>query len=235
MGHPPDANFWLGFGASVSVYENDMAVGAFGDDDVVNNGGSVYMYKRTTDSQEWELQEEIHAPDATTLNSFGCSVSLYENTLAVGAMNDDDAENGLTDAGSVYLYERVNSHWELQEEIHAPDAAEFNLFGTAVSLFENGLAVSTAGFTAFGDDTTPDRTGAVHIYESTIPPAAPSMSPSVSSPSTASSSDDNSLGFILSWIYFIKSMIYFIVFMKCAFENMVLKPSRRQRGCQQLN
>ena len=81
------------FGSSVSLNEDLLAVGAqYDDDGGSNQNGAVYLFERSGDI--WSAKTKISENDgikdkvSVDLDSsdyFGSSVSLYDNTLAVGA------------------------------------------------------------------------------------------------------------------------------------------------------
>jgi len=156
--HAPDASAYDYFGMAVSLDGDSLAVGASNDNDAgVTSAGAVYVFERI--NSEWVFQEELHALDAAAYDYFGQDVSLDGNHLAVGAFTDDDS--GEIDGGAVYLYERVNSQWVFQEELHAGDLTDRNYFGVSVSLDGDFLAVGAHG----DDDTGADRAGSVYVYE----------------------------------------------------------------------
>ena len=108
------------FGHSVALDGDTLVVGAHGN----NSGGEVYIFTRS--SSTWSLQDEISNTDhsdntgfeSDTLNSndsFGYSVALDGNTLAVGADGDDGSD--CRDCGAVYIFTRSSGSWSLQKEI----------------------------------------------------------------------------------------------------------------------
>ncbi|MCI5145004.1 MAG: hypothetical protein D3923_05610 [Candidatus Electrothrix sp. AR3] len=75
-------------------------VGAFWDDDNGSFSGSVYLFLRS--GAEWIQQRKLVAPDGSTFDHFGVSVSVEENVAAlIGTYRDGD--NG-KDSGSAYIY-----------------------------------------------------------------------------------------------------------------------------------
>lgn len=150
-----DEVYGLMFGISVSMAGETLAVGAHSEKDA--NGwqsGTVYLYERTGGS--WTFQEKLYAPDAGTGNMyghmFGYSVSLDGDKLAVGAPGDDEVlegQEGKHRSGAVYIFQRVNSEWVLQQELHSPDRKHNQLFGTAIQMKDGYLAVGCAHDNSF--------------------------------------------------------------------------------------
>ena len=160
------------FGTSVALSGDTLAVGASGEascatginGDQTNNGcsfaGAVYVFTRT--NGVWSQQAYIKASNAqggalvAPSDSFGTSVALSGDTLAVGAsgeascatgINGDQTNNGCSFAGAVYVFTRTNGVWSQQAYIKASNAQGGALvapsvsFGTSVALSGDTLAV----------------------------------------------------------------------------------------------
>ena len=76
----------------------------------------------------------------------GESVSLWKNTLVVGA-TDDDTPAG-ADAGSAYVFVRLGTAWAEQQKLTASDGAPGDKFGNSVSVADERVVVG-----AQSDDT----------------------------------------------------------------------------------
>jgi len=71
------------FGTSVSIYEDQIVVGAMRDDSFGNLAGAAYVFKK--ESTSWQQEAKLKPSDIMPENHFGYSVSIYENTILVGA------------------------------------------------------------------------------------------------------------------------------------------------------
>src|SRR5262249_25486086 len=119
-----------GFGVSVSLSGDTLAVGATGEDSAATgvNGnqadnstelaGAVYVFARN--GTTWTQQAYVKASNSGLLDDFGISVSLSGDTLAVGAdfessaatgvdsdptgVNSDQTDNSAFGAGAVYVF-----------------------------------------------------------------------------------------------------------------------------------
>jgi len=189
------------FGSSVSLSGDTLAVGAYGEDSnqtTITNGtgassnnsssfaGAVYVYRRS--GSIWAQEAYVKAVNAGSDDSFGDSVSLSGDTLAVGAAGEDSnqttitngttasSDNSMLTAGAVYVYRRSGSTWVQEAYVKAANAGWFNYFGSSVSLSGDTLAVGasredsdqttiTNGTTASSDNSTSDA-GAVYVYRS---------------------------------------------------------------------
>lgn len=146
--------------------------------------GAVYLYTRSGSS--WSQQAYIKAANAEAGDSFGFSVSLSGETLAVGAPYEDGNEtfitNGQTassnnsslDTGSVYVYRRTGSAWAQEAYVKAVNADVGDKFAWSVSISGDTLAVGaidedsldtviTNGSTASADNNGWGN-GAAYVY-----------------------------------------------------------------------
>ncbi|MEC9477122.1 MAG: hypothetical protein VX764_08800 [Planctomycetota bacterium] len=92
-----------GFGASVSLSDDLMVIGANG---IVVGGfdyaGGVYIYQRSAVSGPWQLMQTIYDPDPQTFNMFSNSVEIDADVLVVAKAFDEIGS--FVDTGSLYLY-----------------------------------------------------------------------------------------------------------------------------------
>ena len=92
------------------------------------------------------LVTELVAHDGEVEDSFGYSVAVSEDVIAVGAPEDSDV------TGAVHLFTTD------REKLIAPDGQAEDFFGFDVSIFENILVV---GAPAFKSTST---MGSVYLY-----------------------------------------------------------------------
>ncbi|MBO1320336.1 LamG-like jellyroll fold domain-containing protein [Acanthopleuribacter pedis] len=151
------------FGASVSLSENTMVVGAPLKGKNANDVGygGAYIFERDFGgSENWGEVATLIAPDGANFDQFGRSVSMCGNTLVVGAPGN---VNSGTRTGSVYIFERQNpstESWELTIKITSSDGVDGDLFGYALSIDGHTLVVGAIGNDAFGDSA-----GSAYIFE----------------------------------------------------------------------
>ena len=152
-----------GFGTSVSLHGDRLAVGAPSKDESTEIQGSAAVYMFMKHGYVWEQRQQLTAAFPATNDLFGWSVSLHGDTLAVGVVGDEGAFSGvadqrgvaspspslspdesparLDDSGAVYVFTVDGERWEPQSYIKASDLEAFDRFGSSVSLFGNTLAV----------------------------------------------------------------------------------------------
>ena len=124
------------------------------------------------------------APNTGANDYFGTSVAVSADgtVMAIGAPGEDSDpaalagdmnDDGLTDSGAVYVYEKVNGTWEWRAILKASNADSGDRFGATVALNADGtiLAVGapqedSAAITIDGDqddNSWPDA-GAVYVF-----------------------------------------------------------------------
>ncbi len=192
-----------GFGYSISLLGDTLVVGAADEtsnENTITNGttassnnsnarsGAVYVYKRTGTS--WAQEAYIKAVNSAAYNFFGTSVSISDDTIAVGASGERSnlatITNGTTIAnfsgdssysGAVYVYKRTGTSWAWEAFIKAVNKDEQDWFGSVVSISGDTLAVGTgkerSNQTTItnGDNASSDNSnagsGAVYVYKRT--------------------------------------------------------------------
>ena len=112
---PSDTRSNLRFGTSLSIDGDTLIVGVTG-----------AVYEFTLIDNVWTEQPKLTAFDGE--GSFGSSVDLSGNTLAIGAPLDQTPANR---AGSVYVYVRQGAGWSLQQKLPG-DVVEGRVGGQVV-------------------------------------------------------------------------------------------------------
>jgi hypothetical protein len=142
------------FGRSVAVSGDTMVVGVERDDDLGVASGSAYVFVRC--GGVWVQQQKLTAPDGAPADLFGTSVAVEGNMVVVGADHDDDKGNA---SGSAYVFVRTAGVWVQQQKLTAGDGAADDMFGDAVAISGDTVAVG-APFdnAAFGDS------GSVYVF-----------------------------------------------------------------------
>ena len=145
------------FGSSLSINGDYIAVGARQEDSGAPNAGSVYIFKRNSDTNVTQIAK-ILANDPETNDYFGNSVSINGDYIAVGA---DRESTTASNAGSVYIFKR-NSDANISQiaKIQANDAEFDDFFGLSVSMSGDYIAVG-----AYQEDTNFSNAGSVYIFK----------------------------------------------------------------------
>ena len=162
------------YGTSVALQGDLLAVGARFDNTGGTNRGAVYLFTGVgIDFSGLTWQKKLASntgasgmPVLTDKDSFGFSLALDGDRLAVGAFSDS---TGGTDRGAVHLFTGVGTNfsgltWQNrltseQGAIGMPGLPDGNTFGASVALDGDRLAVG-----ARLDDTGGIDRGAVHLF-----------------------------------------------------------------------
>ena len=160
-----DAAVHDGFGFSIDIDGQVIAVGAVGNDDAGESSGSVYIFRRNDngtpadpDDDSWFEEAKLTASDAAAGALFGHSVSISSDRVLVGAR---DADGAATDSGSAYVFQREGLGWMEEAKLVGSDSAAYDHFGYSVSL--DGL-VAVVGATAHKHPDTDEVIGAAYVF-----------------------------------------------------------------------
>lgn len=158
-------------GMSLSADGNTLAVGAYYEvantDDNISHTGAVYIFRRVNNA--WRQQARLFSSNREHLDIFGRSVSLSAdgNTLAASAfgedsnasaVNGDETNNEVEDAGAVYMFAFHENAWSQQAYLKAGKAVAHSGFGISLSMADGGNLL------AVGAPRASDG-GSVYVYK----------------------------------------------------------------------
>ncbi|MBN1514096.1 MAG: FG-GAP repeat protein [Phycisphaerae bacterium] len=147
------------FGRSVAVSGNVVVAGTPEDDDGDYNVGSAYVFR--FDGLSWAQETKLLASDGAAWDYFGESVAVDEDAIVVGVTADDDAGPG---SGSAYVFRFSGSTWSQEAKLVAPDAAEYDYFGSAVAISGDAAIIGSPG-----DDDGGTSSGSAYVFGKTGP------------------------------------------------------------------
>jgi hypothetical protein len=127
-----------GFGYSISINNNFIAIGDPLINSVAENAGSVLMYNKTGDT--YDLQQIITTPEALPNYHFGSFVKIFGNRLFISADNKVNNQNAFANNGAVYCYLYDGLTWVFQQKLEFEAQKEF---GKKIDVNENILVVYT--------------------------------------------------------------------------------------------
>lgn len=147
-----------GFGAAVSISGDTIVVGALleGSSTTGVNGipnesaqaaGAAYVFMRSSGS--WSQQAYLKASNSGAGDRFGSSVSVSDDTIAIGAPYEDSGTRGINsvpdetipESGAAYIFVRGVSGWNQQAYIKALNPGGSDQFGSAVCMSGESLIV----------------------------------------------------------------------------------------------
>ena len=142
-----DGNDGDEFGRSVALDGDTAVVGAPGADKGVAGEGQVtgtgaaYVFIRDS-AGSWTQPAKLTANDAEANDQFAYSVAVYDDTVVIGAHQDDD---GGAESGSIYVFTKpANGGWTSTTnavKLTAPDAAAGGYYGNSVAINGNTIVV----------------------------------------------------------------------------------------------
>ncbi len=156
------------FGWSVSVSGDTAVIGAPWESSAANgvNGnqsdnsdstsGAAYVFTRS--GSTWTQQAYLKASNTGASDQFGTSVSVFGDTVVVGAYGEDStatgvngnqSDNGATESGAAYVFTRSGSTWTQQAYLKASNTGADDRFGWSVS-----VSGDTAVVGAYREDST---------------------------------------------------------------------------------
>lgn len=148
---PADAVEHDRFGHAVALDGDTVVIGAHAHHELGRKTGAAYVFRFRRGA--WRQEARLAAPEASR---FGHAVAISGDRVVVGA------PGGLVDgatAGAVYVYRREGSSWRWEARLAAGDAKEGLLFGLAV-----GVSGDTVAVGAPGDDSRGSLTGAAYVF-----------------------------------------------------------------------
>jgi len=149
------------FGYSVSVSGDTVVVGALlessdanGDptDNSAADSGAVYVFVRN--GTTWVQQAYLKASNAQARDSFGSAVSIWGDTLVIGApgedsnatgTNGDQSNNNADGSGAAYVFVRNGTVWSQQAYLKASNSGQFDRFGSSVAARNGRVLVGAPG------------------------------------------------------------------------------------------
>jgi hypothetical protein len=129
------------FGFTVSITENYAIVGAYNEDENVSGGstltdaGSAYIFK--LNGSTWSQLQKIVASDRYIGDFFGYSVSISGSYAIIGAIGEDEDISGgntIDQAGSAYIFNRIDTTWIQHQKIVSSDRGADEYYGMSVSI-----------------------------------------------------------------------------------------------------
>src|ERR1043165_2941277 len=126
-----------------------------------NLGGLSLVYHRGANNV-WTYEMDLHQYDASLRHDgdiYGYGLAADGDTIVTGAPYGDGP--GKADCGYIHIWNRdAFGSWTANGEVYAPDAAAGDMFGSAISLSGNTLAVGAQNCTVAGQVNA----GAVYLY-----------------------------------------------------------------------
>jgi hypothetical protein len=178
------------FGMSVAIsgdtlvvgaeFEESNATGVNGDqsDNSAGIAGAAYVFTRN--GTVWNQQAYLKASNTDSLDHFGLSVAISDDTVVVGAVGEDSSATGvngeqedesLEQAGAAYVFTRSGTTWSQQAYLKASNTNVVDGFGDSVAISGNTVVVGALGEDSKatgvnGDqsDNSAEQAGAAYVF-----------------------------------------------------------------------
>lgn len=148
------------FGDAVAISGETIAVGSYNDGLTETNNtqtGAVYIFNKSDNN--WKQQQKLRPDNDKISYLFGVSLALLNDTLFVGASNDNGSENG-----KVWVFKHSNNLWINSHIINSPTSDDIgDQFGSFISATNGKLAV---GAPQYKNKDGSYLAGAVYVYTS---------------------------------------------------------------------
>jgi hypothetical protein len=171
-----------GFGYTVAIRGDRALVGAPRTASILSTtrttAGQAFVFDRM--DSHWSQTQALQATVPRASDSFGSSVALRGPAALVGAAGDTSGGRGLgadpsrrdaAYAGAAYLFALEGQRWMPSLYLKADNADANDMFGFAVALTDELIAVSgtwesggDGGVGASGQDNSASRAGAVYVF-----------------------------------------------------------------------
>ncbi len=146
------------FGTSVSIDNETIVVGAYGDDTL---SGSAYIFKKDGSGTWTEIQKLV--PSVPEENAyFGWQCEIKNNNLIIGAPHAWGSTNG----AAFMFQENAEGMWIETQIVQSNDIAEEDFYGWSVSLYGDQVMVGAPweDHDEYGNNEV-DRAGSAYIFK----------------------------------------------------------------------
>ncbi len=132
------------------------------------NAGAAYIYERD-ENGIWVLSNKLVASDRTQNDAFGTACMIYGDIAVVGAWTegeDENQQNTLNNAGSVYVFIRNNDgNWVESQKLTPSDRSISDFFGGSVSISSDHIVIGATGedHDESGQDAV-SNAGSVYVF-----------------------------------------------------------------------
>lgn len=120
---------------------NTTGVGGNQTDNSAENAGAAYVFTRS--GTVWSQQAYLKSSNSESGDRFGTSVSISDNTIVIGAPNEDSsatgvngnqANNSVSGSGAAYVFTQTGAIWTQQTYLKASNTETFDTFGSSVAI-----------------------------------------------------------------------------------------------------
>jgi len=148
------AQAYFGVRTAINTSGDRLVVSAYGDDRNGENAGAVYIFEW---QNGWSQTAVLTPSDGAPNDHFGSAIDIHDETIVVGAFGADD---GGTDTGAAYVFNRTNTGWTETAKLTASDRSKQDFFGWMTAIHSDTILVG-----AYREDGRGVNAGAAYIYQ----------------------------------------------------------------------
>ena len=142
---PFESDPYQRFGDEVFIHKNSLLVSTRN----TNVFDSNYVNLYTKENSEWKFEHTFQAENITRVKDFGCSCSVRNDTVIIGASGDNDQGNN---SGSVFLFSQMKDNDPPVLRFNAPSDSLY-FFGYEVQSLETSLIFGSISINATAVDS----------------------------------------------------------------------------------
>ncbi len=160
--------------------EDSAATGVNGNqgDNSASSSGAAYVFVRSSSS--WSQQAYLKASNTNAGDYFGNSLSISNDTIAIGAPREDSSSTGVNGnqndnsanwAGAAYVFVRSSTIWSQQAYLKASNTQADDYFGEAVGISGDTIVIgalyedsSATGVNGNQGDNSAIDAGAAYVF-----------------------------------------------------------------------
>ncbi|MEZ5402008.1 MAG: BACON domain-containing carbohydrate-binding protein [Bryobacteraceae bacterium] len=175
-----NAHAGAAFGTSVAISGDTIVVGSPKEKTGGDGTGAAYVFVRS--GSVWTQQATLRASNAEAGDEFGTSVAISGDTIVAGAPDESSNATGVNGpnnnnaliSGAAYVFVRNGSTWTQQAYLKASNTGAGDVFGTAVAISGESIAVgapgersNATGVNGDQNDNSALSSGAVYVFTRT--------------------------------------------------------------------
>ncbi|QDV05985.1 hypothetical protein Poly30_14890 [Planctomycetes bacterium Poly30] len=148
------------FGHDLAMAGDHGVVSAYNDDDQGVNAGAAYVLDLV--GNNWSVGQKLMSREGGNFDLFGTSVAMVEDTIIVGAPQNEDADpEAVSDEGAVFVFEwsRTIGEWYETMALRPGDPNPQHRFGIDVAIGNDLIVVGAAN-----SDVGVLNSGSAHIF-----------------------------------------------------------------------
>lgn len=153
----------LAFNGGADIPTTVLVVGA-----PTNEGGRVLIYEREAPEDDWIFRQKLITPDEDynperPWNGFGGAVAVSPDGRLIAVQGYlPDGYDGFDTGHVVYLFERVDDHWQYIRRLTGSHAQNNNWFGDEMTFAGNQLLIGDPRFNINANSQTD---GAIYVFD----------------------------------------------------------------------